>query len=339
MARMSGFLLLFAAATASATDPSALDAIKKFNDIKTAVDMLQQEASSCFNVQLDHSGKNYLLSDTLVKNLSCANLNVATLLKSLQPTAFSPDKQFPVQNWSSGTLAQCWALALSQREFFYLARFGVDGAKKTQKANIVYGLDIAHGTADPLKTFNIQDKGLSEEKDFWPEPTPFMSALSAGIPGRSFQSEIEARQEARFYSAGNLGMVFGSRDRDTGTNQETMNTVLSDTSEGRMPLLILRAELTAQHAILVKKVTKSKNGTYTLTCYDSNQPTKEATMQYKDGEFYAPNIVGLFAEDGSSPVGVFLQDEDDMDRIQEAVFEHYRATCKGVTALAKKIKN
>lgn len=289
-------------------------------------------------------------NDSYAKSLSCSGLSKKSVLKSVQSTAFSVTKQFPVQNWSSGVLGQCWSMALSQRRFFYLARYEVRGAAKQQDELVTYGLNLIRSTDPnsaergpdregesrnsseqytPLAVFGLEEKGLSAP-DRWgySSASNYMRALQSGTQGRNFRTEIEYRQKLRFFSPGNLGMVFGSRERSESANEESMEEILKDHEAGRITLLIVRAATSLQHAILVLRVEKVAEGNYRLLVYDSNQPGREPSIEYRDRQFYAPSVVGLFHHDARSPVGIFVKDDDEMDEIQDALYAHYRGLCK-----------
>lgn len=309
----------------------------KDKDIRDIIDLVRtvesqskwtaEAASQCYAVQVANSSDGgFQISDSLVKDLSCSKLSSDNVLLSLQPDAFSVEKQWPVQNWGANGLGQCWALALSQRQMFFLARFGVKDAgnprtngTRDQAMNMIKD-------GDNSRVIQVSDSGMG---DYY-RSSDFYNSLREDKGGNNFRSAVESRQIGRFYSPGNLGMVFGGRERSESANEDTMKDILKDMSKGRMPLLILRAALTAQHAILIKKVEKLGENHYRFTCYDSNQPGREATMEYKDRQFYAPNIVGLFDYNARAPVGVFLKDDDEMDDIQETVYKYYSELCKGI---------
>jgi hypothetical protein len=133
----------------------------------------------------------------------------------------------------------------------------------------------------------------------------------------------------------------GGRERGESDNRESIATIVNDVNKGRMPAMILRASLTAQHVVLVKKVKKTGPDSYQLTVYDSNQPwplAAEPTIDFIGGQFYAPRVVGLFHQDGASAVGVFVTHEEEMDKIQDVVFSHYAQLCRKVKALEKDAK-
>ena len=320
------FLILiipFVCASAD-SDISDRSAVKMLDKLDHKLDPTNLIKPCCTTMTISDDSR-FLISDSLVKNLSCNSLTQENVFKSLQDDAFSVDKQWPIQNWSSGVLAQCWSLALSQRRLFYLARFNTHG-----KQDSLVSPDMARNKIldmiekkDPVTIFTIGSSDMSYG-------SPVMSALRSGDGSRNFKSDIEARQQKRFYSPGNLGMVFGDRDRSLSQNKDTMKDIEADLSNGRLAVIILRPATTLQHSVLVKQIKKINENEFELTCYDSNQPGREVTMNYKNGEFYAPNIVGLFNTNPNTPVGVFLKDDDEMDDIQKVAFDYYKQLCSQI---------
>jgi len=153
-----------------------------------------------------------------------------------------------------------------------------------------------------------------------------IKALFKDSGGSSFTNEIEARQKARFFSPGNLGLILGDRARSESDNKKTMEDLKKNVGQGRLPIIALRAAKTNQHMVLVKKIEAVSDNEYKLTVYDSNQPNSDITMTYKNGHFTAPNIL-FFDKDSTSPVGVFMKDDDEMDDIQTIALKHYQNIC------------
>lgn len=308
-----------------ATNPAketAKATVQMLNQVQAALNLVSEAASQCYDVKVAPSGKSYALSDSLVNNLACSQLNPATVFRALQKDAFSTEKQWPVYNWPSNGIANCWSLALNQRQAFYLTRFG---ARATDSNAVNQFLNIAGGNM-PGEVISIKDKTLSD-------------SLGQSVTlNPAFRPQIEATQSKHFYSAGNLGYILGGRERGESDNRETLGILLDDLKKGRMPAIILRAAVTAQHVVLVKSVKKLGPDAYAFTVYDSNNPHPyygEPTVQFQNGQFYSPSVVGRFHEDGNSAVGVFVTGEEDMDRIQTVVFNHYAQLCKKVKALEK----
>ncbi|MGZ3693173.1 MAG: hypothetical protein ACXWQO_03145 [Bdellovibrionota bacterium] len=329
---MKILLLLCLPLTALAANPkdnsakvTAQATVQMLGQVQKALSLVSEAASQCYDVKVANpSGKSYLLSDSLVKDLSCGQLNPATVFRNLQPDAFSSDRHWPLANWPSNGIANCWAMALAQRQAYYLSRFNSSSNTPGLTAKL---LGIAGGDM-PSDTLSLKDANLKG---------PGVMPIYYDSTG-SFRSQIEKRQHDLFYSASNLGFIMGGRERGESENRESIAQIVKDVNGGRMPALILRASRTAQHVILVKKVKKFGPESYQLTVYDSNQPFpygNEPTIEYRSGQFYAPKVVGLFHEDGASAVGVFVTHEEEMDKIQDVVFSHYAQLCKKVKALEK----
>src|SRR5262249_19083295 len=142
--------------------------------------------------------------------------------------------------------------------------------------------------------------------------SPLYRILMDGNEQRDLPIEIERYQLRRFGNPMNIGKITGSRARPKEINQETMDAILKNMAANRISLINVRAEITTQHVILVKKVTPIPGG-YSLTVYDSNYPNSDNELRYlsADREFVAPRIIRAFGvSQPEAPVGVFLEDED-----------------------------
>ncbi len=291
------------------------------------------------------------ISDSLVSDLSCERLTESNVLTKLQPDAFSLAKHIPVTNWAANSLGQCWSLSLTQREFFYLLRFQTGRKSEAQEKNILNALlEISRGaspnrhnrkcienprldgclTALNRRVIPLADHCLNCES---PESSPTIQSLLRGDAktGRDFRSEIELKQKDRFYDPGNLDLVLDERERSEDADASTMAKILKNMQQGRMPLVIIRADVTAQHVVLVTSIQEMAPGEYQMNVYDSNRPKRNNILIYAGKRFYAPSIVRAFTYNDSAPVGVFLRDEDEMDDVQEAVYEYYKKVCDSLT--------
>lgn len=281
-----------------------------------------------------------LISDSLVKNLSCRDLSQANVFRFVREDAFEIRRHIPLSNWSFSGLQECWGLTLAQRNFFYLMRFGESESSESpteDQVNSVLDFIGSPKTFSRKKVIQIRDLGLNERgQNAWDPlvPTSFFTTLLLGTqnPVRTFRGQIEGRQAARFWSLRNLSLVFGNRARPQLENQVTMNHILDEASRGRMPLLVLRARLFAQHTVLVKKVQQKSPGSYEMTLYDPNQPAFElSVLEYRDQNFFGnAALLNRFDpfNDSTSPVGVFVVDEEDMEAIQRVNAEYYAELCR-----------
>ncbi|HEY8279782.1 MAG TPA: hypothetical protein VIH99_09175 [Bdellovibrionota bacterium] len=287
---------------------------------------ISNTAERCLGLKVANPrGDSYLISDSLVKGLSCKTLSNDNVFTSLQPDAFSVEKQLPFPNWHSYGIANCWAIAGMQRQLFYLTRFNdTKASDPPRKSDLRRLLDLAGGAA-PDRVFSVKDDDLRK----------LSAAMQGGTNDTTLSHQIELRQSTKFYNLDNLGMLFDSRERGKTETRNALAQIIHDRNRGRMPLLILRPTRTSQHVVLVKGMKQLGPDHFIMILYDSNQPFSEPRMEFRDGHFYAPEVVGLYDDDGNAPVGVFVNDQREMDQIQAVAAAHYAKTCRIVSALEK----
>lgn len=272
-----------------------------------------------------------LVSDSLVKNLSCRSLRRENVLLNLQKDAFSREKALHYPAAKTGALGTCWGQALFQRRLFYLARFGVKGARVNEDASVDQAKRLAWGPENGawppgvLRPFDVEDRSLATiDRDH-------VRVLAGPFEKRLRESDIETpikrQQNLRFFNPSNLGLVTDGGSRGRGTNGATIEKITGDVAQGRMPLLILRNGALNQHAVLVKSA-KRVGDAVELTTYDSNS-YDEQKLVYRDGEFRSSSISGMGgAGKGDPALGVFVKDDEEMDLIQDALYSHYRDLCR-----------
>ncbi len=261
-----------------------------------------------------------LISDSLVDRLPCNGLNESNILQHLQPNAFSIDKHFPIENWSSGGgLAECWSLSHAQRISFFLARFGQ--ADLTDPRDLGTIADIFRGRGD------FQVFPAHNVISLYNSQVDFMDGFGHE---RRFQWDIQSYEDWRFYQPSNANLIFGERDRSQAENLNSFQQIQQDLSRGRMPLVILRGNLTTQHAVLIKRGYPLNSEEWQFDVYDSNFPTLEHHIIYNQDaqEFTAQDIVAPFHIDSTSPIGLFIEDESDMDAIQSTLLAYYQVRCQ-----------
>lgn len=236
-------------------------------------------------------------------------------MAAIRPDAFSVERQLPIKNWSAPfDMAECWSLSHFQRMLFFMGRFGSQ-------------VDLS---AVYLGTLTDTAKGLN---DFYPEVFPVTSSADLLDVMHDFKKDIEHYQDWRFTQLGNIEFILGERDRSPKENQRTFEKIQWDLPRGRKPLIVIRAEITWQHVVMIKSMTQVDSDTFRLTVYDSNRPDQENTLDYKVGEreFYAPLILSKSLRatrmDIKDPVGVFIVDEHDMDNIERSLFDYYKGLC------------
>lgn len=274
-----------------------------------------------------------LVTDSLVKNLDCNALTRANVLQFVDRTAFASGGHFPVRNWSSGVLGQCWSLAAAQRKFFYLVRLNQEGA--SLKASLKYSLEMIRGSKPqsctesfsnqcsedpvPLKIFSVADRSLEEGE--------FYQKLFSTFLNR-FKAEIEYGQEKRFYNLGNFGLATASTEVSRDASKKVFSQIQKSFAQGGMPLLVLRPSTLVQHVVLVKQMEKISDKQTVLSVYDSNQPWDDQQIIFQDGLFFAPDILsGFGSQFANRPVDVLLRDEDEMEAIRATSFAYYKKVC------------
>jgi len=278
--------------------------------------------SSCLQAQV--------ISDSLVRNLNCTTLTKQTVLLSLQPDAFDKSRHLPVLNWGdSNGLANCWSLSHAQRLTFYLGRFGEAAPTESSAAKIYLQriLGLYKGDTPTSESvfpiLNLQALYMQLS----------LGEYNGDFEQMTFAKTISDYQKWRFYRLSNMGMILGNRDRSTKTNTQTYQKILADLAKGRLPIVILRPALTDQHSVLVKRYLPPEENSYEVKfeVYDSNDPRHDNILVFDrlTSEFTAPAIVARLGIGTSSPpVGVFLVDDDDMDEIQTALYQHYQNQCE-----------
>lgn len=232
---------------------------------------------------------------------------------------------------TTGALGTCWGQALFQRRLFYLARFGVKGARVNEDAAVEHAKRLAWGPENgkwpsgALEPFDIEERAFSSvAKD---RVSVVRGPFERKLRDADVEKSIKRQQNARFFELSNLGMIGRDGSRGKETNRATIEKIVSDVAQGRMPLLILRNGVLNQHAVLIKSVKRVGNG-YELKTFDSSS-YDENNLVYQNGEFTAPTIIGMSGlGKGDPPLGVFVQDDDEMDQIQSALYGHYRDLCR-----------
>ncbi len=302
------------------------------------------------------------ISDSLVNNLSCNSLSVASILKKIRPDAFSYNNHMPFKNWGfrSGLtkLAACWGMGSTQRKLFYLMRLN---EKDALQPDLKMVLDMIRGAtieATPssennnsqlidqnLKAYNIipvAEKNLQEEY-YRNTGTSFLEELFRGIDysqdsfsiHRDLKTEIERSQERHFFRFKNIGMGSGTGPLSPEKNKMTMQNLIINLRQNRLTLINLRLKPTIQHVVIAKSFVSDDKGNIWIQAYDSNQPEADQQIFYakETDHFYSPQIMGSFigdytGTDYSHPLGVFIVDEEERVQIETALFKYYKQRCQ-----------
>lgn len=302
-----------------------------------------------------------IITDSLVTDLKCENLNTDSIYQAISPTkAFTTDNQIPNRNWAyySGfaELANCWSLSHAQRILFYLARFDVPNAY-LDKNKIEHSLNMIRGkypvevvTRDRNKefynvtyrpytqfsVFELNEKKLTENisaSSYWPVLNQLHRFKLSKTPSffRTFKTESEAYQTARFFDTSNVDLVFKNGTGLPSENYALAKKLVNSLKMNRLPLVDLRIELTLQHIILLKSFRFELNGDISFVAYDSNQPYNSPELFYdsRAGKFRAPTILNRFyTHNTDRNIAVIGVDNQDHKPIEIALLKHYKNKCK-----------
>lgn len=287
-------------------------------------------------------------------NLSCDSLSSESIFKSIRADAFDTKYHFPVYNWRTGVIANCWGLSRAQRIHFYLSRINANksemsNAESESILNMFRGsipdmiIQPMIGTKEiekKLTSFNVYETagdGFSLSPEYSVTELTADTALSSGsISSRSFKRDIEIYQARRFSQISNLtGFVLSGRNTKEFNNQ-TIQTLLRNLDQNKLTLLNLRISTATQHIVVAKK-------------YFYNEPLKQIEIAVYDSRFpyhtvqnliYDMNTQSFFSNDiagdllvemnkeAESEFDVFIVDEDDRTFIEDALIRHYRSACK-----------
>jgi hypothetical protein len=286
------------------------------------------------NLSAPTTKTDHFITDSLVKNLSCNKLSPYNVLTFVRQDAFSKDRHLPFINWWS-TLqpGNCWGLSQAQRRLFYLIRFNERGASNNlNKTNYEQILNIAGPDFENIKINKMittvhSTLNRMEWKNgvFQQGPSGlFLDFLrSATNATELFRQKVEAAQDILQVDIENINILFESRKHDHTMNHLTYQTIVSSLKLGRMPLLVIKFSLFDYHVVLVKSMTNNS-----MDIYDSNAPFLAKKMYYLNGEFYIPDI--NMGHTGKEPLSIFINGEDDMNRIQKINFEYYSGLCRSL---------
>lgn len=324
------------------SNPDRSHEVTQGNDSTNSA-VISQNAQPIKSEQKTQKLNTKIISDSLVKDLKCSELSRDNVLSVLQPDAFSWERELPIHNWgeidaagkrmgfkgSNNGLGQCWSLAHLQRIIFYMGRFNEPEPSDRSAYIKKLSATILGENDKNLEVFSIKDLGSLTNKF-----TEHFINNQEDESARGLKRDIEKYQSQHLYQFGNLGMLIGGSDRSRNENAQVFNQLRNDLERHRLPIVIVRESLSKQHAVVVKKVELDPTGNYAFDVYDSDSPGEEyslSSISYieNEREFVAPWIVKEMGEFNvkTSPVGIFLVDEEDMDRIQDALYKHYTQVC------------
>jgi hypothetical protein len=301
------------------------------------------------------------ITDSFVNKLSCKNLTVDSIYKSLQPTAFHTYYHIPIPNWkfhSGGpVLGACWGLSSAQRKMFYLARFEepenlskselrrktLDMFRGSELTEQQVGNGRPRAMNTPLRQLEVikySDRSLMSS---WAHedanPNGLFPLLNRGYKEqlggetvwKTVKLDLQRSQQQHFFRGGNLQMVVGDvMERNSVDSLLTITQLEKNLKSKRLTLLVLRGGTTNQHVVVAKEILDM--GKYFLIMvYDSNNPLADVPMYYQKETktFHAPAIMSIAEKSGdhSRALGVFIVDEDERAPIEAAMLRYYRSEC------------
>lgn len=295
-----------------------------------------------------------VISDSLVRNLNCSNLNVDSIYSSLGEDAFSEIRHNSIQNWGFssgvGNLGVCWSLSATQRRTFYLARFNPDETSLTSSAperafrflNMVRGstpVEVQGQSKEiPLpetsySVFSVQGENLQMDDALWSAILKGNGLSYPDVTARGFVADTQGDQVRRFFNPANVLMGMGNGARSAEENQNTYQQIIKNLDGRRLTLINLRAHRSAQHIAILKSYKKWDERWVEFQVYDSNYPQKNGQVFFdlRDNRFLAPFISNYLTgqQDGDTrALGVFIVDEDERVVLENAWLRHYADECR-----------
>ncbi len=289
---------------------------------------------------------NQTISDRLVEDLNCKNISVSEIYSKIRPDAYSINTHIPEQNWTTGYLGNCWSLAHAQRILMMLSRLNPDAS--LSDINLREVLNLFRGSIPeqaarfpkpipqerPLHKYEVfeSDRNFSEgSKLFSLLQQGFEESWGEGNLLRNFKRDIEVFQVYRFHRPGNIPMGLGDWERETFENKKSFQLLVRNINENRLSLVNLRAERTVQHVVIPKRYEVTGDGKYIFYVFDSNFPDQETTFAYDSRieQFEGGSVMGAFYNTPylNRAVGLFIVDENEHKKIDEALVRYYRKAC------------
>lgn len=298
------------------------------------------------------------INDSLVQNLSCQGLNVDSIYAAIREDAFDERYNLPIKNWdfNSGgaTLANCWALASTQRMISYLARYNEPTAQSslertTHILNMVRRsspeTDFNNGHAAsskdlrerpyrdlavfPVNADSLLEGSLFAEDRLWKDlASGFEQNVDFVTVKRNFVTDIQTNQTNRFFRFGNIPMALAAGSRSQAENQKTIRQLTANLASKRLTLINLRVSQFRQHVVMAKSYRVDTNGNIWIKVYDSNKwiVDNEVVYDISEQQFYASSIMAYTGAAGA--LGVFLVSEDEREPLEAAMLNHYKDECK-----------
>lgn len=272
-----------------------------------------------------------VVSDELVSNLRCDQLNPTTIYKSIRPNAFDIFRRVTTGNFAANRIAHCWSIARWQRIGLLLGRQDLNS-----KFDPVMVADMIRGTQFRLtKKLKLAEYPLGSYQTFsWPlkntavrwQTTPFDEELAKETKlstKRNYRSEIEAGQYNLFYRFGNLSYVFDSQS--VRERAATLNRIAELVKMNKLPLVNMRFAMNDHHVVVVRSVKRVTKNRWEFQTFDSNEPLREKPLiaTLKDGIFE----ITFEYNPGRSNPNVYIVGEEERPMLDKALVMHYRSLC------------
>lgn len=181
-----------------------------------------------------------------------------------------------------------------------------------------------------LTDFQSEDDRLLSS-NFNPEEFPQLANFPNFQLFRQFKTEIEKYQTWRFHQLKNSPLIKEPVPRPQVVNARTAQELVSFIDQRRLPLVDIKVNLNTQHIVLVKSYEKIGEEII-FHVYDSNYPQVENSIIFssEQNQFRASSIIRKFrgVKNAEQFVSVYIIDNEDHQKIERALLEHYQQACK-----------
>jgi hypothetical protein len=187
--------------------------------------------------------------------------------------------------------------------------------------------DILKGIWDPLQNYLPLDHTFNEISG--EDLSPLV--IANGKLLRKFTTEIERYQRWRFHQFQNSKLTTEPVPRPRNVNLQLSNALIANLDRKRMPLVDIKPTLTTQHIVAIKNYERGPE-LIKFFVYDSNLPNIDNYFIYdvKKQQFKAHEIIKNFSgiRNPDQDVSVYLVDEEDQQKIDQALFNFYKGKCQ-----------
>jgi hypothetical protein len=300
-----------------------------------------------------------IISDELVANLSCNNVNSEAIYKAIRPDAFGLNRRILIRNYSTRIFnGQCWAIARAQRLNLLLGRQDgtapynqenieslisgtqvppskaglepVEVAKASKPANDPYFMRYLPGLS-PLAVLVGYSRRMGEE--FAAQtveairtllPRSEFDTFSWPKDGRrsigKFTTAIDVAQARLFLRLKNLPFLF--KEQTEQNFIANLNQIATLARAKKLPLINMRYKRSEQHVVVVTDFIVTEKDHYWLQVIDSELPEDQSrALEIKrvNGQ--------LKAFWNNENPDVFLVEEGERLKLNRALVRHYNRLC------------